>query len=106
MEQPKTLCVKCTHLKAIQDGPRTGIWYNMRCRAPGAQRVPWVDPVGGGVVYGNRAYDEPEPYCRDINNGHCPHYEPKRSLWDKAREAIKPPKAAKVTRIHAVRREK
>jgi hypothetical protein len=79
--EPRTICANCRHLHAKQDGPRTGIWYNMLCRAPAVQTEPSRDPVSGKIGYrrkndlGGGCYDDqPSPFCRDVNHGNCEHY--------------------------------
>lgn len=80
-----TICTKCTHLLSIAAGPRTGIWYNMFCKA---QPLPkGVNPLNGKECYitqndfGNIVHtDDRFHYCRDINDGNCPHFSEKDYL--------------------------
>lgn len=72
-----TICVRCRHVRIEE--PSKGIWYNYRC---GAIELPMaVDPVTGktmryrGNDLGRVSFtDEFHPYCRDINEGECPHF--------------------------------
>lgn len=60
----KTVCIHCRHVST----PITGLpWHAYKCKAKAAQRET-VDFVTGTAV-------TPDVYCREINNGQCPHYE-------------------------------
>lgn len=77
-----TLCPECKYYMSIEDGPRTGIWYNLYCSA--ISREPTIDPTTGKRVYkgtndlgGDYTTDTPYYHCRDINDGNCKHFRPK-----------------------------
>ena len=70
-EQPKTACVKCKY--------STIGWCDIppTCRAP-ALSAEWLwSPVSGKVVR--------YPHPGNVNDGNCPHYEPKLSWWRRLR---------------------
>ena len=81
-ERPTTICAHCAHFVHLETtGPRAGLWYNHLCAAPPVQRPKSVDPVTGGDAYfghndlgGRVNHGRPEPFCRDVNDGHCPHF--------------------------------
>lgn len=83
-ELKMTLCVDCNHHIRVNDGPRTGVWYNQLCGAISKEGA--TDPVTGERKYRHinslgRAVltDEQHPYCRDVNTGaDCPFFAPKR----------------------------
>ncbi len=66
--KPKTLCGKCVH--HVQEYGVPDVWHSHTCVHPNEKHV-WWDCVGG------QKHIE-FPYCRDVNNGNCPHYTPKR----------------------------
>lgn len=75
-----TICVKCKHHNGAQ--PQEA-WYNHKCLHPLEKRPIEVDPVTGIQVYAVKnslglvsITDESSPYCRDINQGNCPMFEP------------------------------
>lgn len=84
----KTICVSCNHHHTNQDGPRSDCWYNHFCLHPELAAIPEQNPVTGKVEYagvnslwGQYFTAQKHPYCRDVNNGNCPHYESEEQVW-------------------------
>lgn len=78
-DRPKTICVKCRHVRWF--------WFDesaISCGHP-ANHLPQTQ----SPVTGRFEPCWPFPKCRDKNDGNCPHYEaallksdpPKRSWW-------------------------
>ena len=76
----ETICTKCRHYLHIVENPAAPqVWYNHRCGAVSRE-------VGIDLVTGVKGYretnslgmgyvtDQQHPYCRDVNNGSCPHF--------------------------------
>ena len=63
-----TACKDCKHLEIVQ-GARQDIWYNQKCLA--VKEKPEFDCYSGRASKGRQAY------CRDVNHGNCPHFEPR-----------------------------
>lgn len=77
-----TICAKCKHFLGKERGtPREDIWYNHFCTA--SPRKVEIDPVTGKERYyavndlGQEYYThEKYMFCRDVNKGNCPKFEP------------------------------
>lgn len=77
--EPLTICVNCKH----HNGPKlSNLWYDHKCSHPNLRREAEIDPVTGQSCYSHKndlgrvgTSASPFPFCRDINNGNCPHYE-------------------------------
>lgn len=70
-EKPKTVCIECQHFFNTSGSDCPGYV----CEAPAVQppRVQWDRVVGRLPDYCARL----TIYCHDINDGNCPHFEPK-----------------------------
>ncbi len=87
MNRPKTICAECIHF--INQGP---IWYSQFCAASPLEKA--IDPVTGAETYMatnslgmHTTSDNAYQYCRDVNDGNCPKFEPKDvnlngTAWD------------------------
>ena len=60
-----TACKDCKHLEIMGDKPN--IWYNQKCLA--VRERSEFDCYSGEIRKGRQAY------CRDVNTGHCEHFE-------------------------------
>ncbi len=71
-------CKDCNHFKSVKDGPRTGIWYNLYCKAPAFKRKPVRSLITGelGFERGNEY-----PFARDVRKEVCESFTKKRSLF-------------------------
>jgi len=88
-ESRMTLCPECKHYLSIEDGPRTGVWYNLWCRA--FTKEPAIDPTTGKQKYrDSNGYlsDDKYYHCRDFNDGHCQYFEQKLSSSLKPKNII------------------
>ena len=78
-QEPKvTICAECQHFISIEDGPRTGVWYNLFCGA--IEQKPVLNVVTGKRETPN---DNGHPCCREVNNGNCKLFEPRKSMVDR-----------------------
>lgn len=81
------ICKDCQHFHEEHTGQTSGIWYNLYCLHPSAERVPVKHPQTGEKCYMNRnslgglyTTDEKHPNARDINPmGECQLYEAKEA---------------------------
>ena len=68
---PHTICIQCRYFLDVSEGVNTNVWYHNFCAATPHRR--WIDPVTGEETTANgRRY----AYCRDVNDGDCPKYNP------------------------------
>ena len=91
-----TLCPECRFYMSIEDGPRTGVWYNLYCMA--VRKDTGIDPTTGKQKYRDGSgylSDEEYYHCRDFNDGNCIYFQPKLSsqlkpnnIISKAKETI------------------
>lgn len=83
IERPATICVECaSHVGRGSGNVRESVWYDHFCKANPRRKV--VDPVTGVEGYGGvndlggtYITNEPYRYCRDLNKGMCPLFQPK-----------------------------
>lgn len=71
-----TICFKCKHL--IKEHRKARIWYSLGCERHVREKT--VCPVTGDMVAEDSGViirGETYRYCRDVNRGECPDYEPK-----------------------------
>lgn len=88
MEAPMTICWACrwhrnTHPGGPAGPPSDASFYQL-CTHPDVERPTTIDPVSGKIKrmlkndLGKTVLtEEAHPYCCAINEGNCPHYEPK-----------------------------
>ena len=74
-----TFCINCRHHRMEGD---SDIWYDHLCGATAVQKTREQDPVTGKFGYASKndlgglyLSERPEPYCREINHGNCPHFD-------------------------------
>lgn len=81
-----TVCVKCKHHCNTHDGseagPSSDSWFYHICTHPELEHPTGVDPVTGKTMHFTqndmgRSYfcDDPHPYCQNVNDGSCKHFE-------------------------------
>lgn len=90
-----TICKNCRHHVNNMSNPNApDVWYNQVCAVHPLPTK--VDPVSGDEKpYGTNSLgkeyvtDEPFRFCRDINHGHCPKFEPKVGLATRAGQCMR-----------------
>lgn len=72
-----TICIRCQNFRNLEPtGPRKDVWYNHLCTASPLPKV--IDPYDGRLKH----EDQPFAFCRDINNGSCPLFDPRVTTPD------------------------
>lgn len=67
-----TACHDCRHMMhRIANPSAPTVWYNYLCDA--TPLPPEFDPITGDMITREPAW----AYCRDVNNGECPKFEPR-----------------------------
>ena len=80
-----TICKKCKNFKMLNKNNGADCWYNHVCKA---NKLPVeIDPIDGREKpcsyndLGDKYFSEDKyEYCRDINNGNCQNFIPKKTI--------------------------